>query len=75
MSCVAEVFCRTVIRNPTNTEDNMSRDEGEVVITFKPDATGEEKDKFLSEMAYAITALARHLVALEEENEEDGPFF
>lgn len=37
------------------------------VITFKPDATPEEEERFLTELAYAIFAIARHAVAMEEE--------
>ena len=37
-----------------------------LVITLKPDATPEEIDRFLTDLARAIIAIARHLVALEE---------
>lgn len=38
----------------------------DVVITFKPDATEEEIDRFLTDLAYAILAVARHIVDKEE---------
>lgn len=43
-------------------------DEG-LVITFDPDATPEEMERFISEMAYALLALARYLVSVEEEGD------
>ena len=43
----------------------------DLVITFKPDSTPEEEERFLSELAYAILALARHLVAKEDPSELD----
>lgn len=36
------------------------------VITFRPDATPEEEERFLNELAIAILAIARHLVDKEE---------
>jgi hypothetical protein len=44
----------------------------DIVITFKPDSTPEEEARFISELAYAILALARHLVAKEEATELDN---
>ena len=38
----------------------------DVVITFRPDATPEEEERFLSELAWAILAVARHVVEKEE---------
>ena len=43
------------------------------IITFRPDATPEEKDRFLSELAFAALAIARHVVMsepLQPEEEE-----
>jgi hypothetical protein len=37
----------------------------DLVITFRPDATAEEEDRFLSELAFAILAVARHVVMSE----------
>ena len=52
--------------------NNPSND---LVITFKPDATPEEKDRFLTELAQAILAIARHIVAREDGEElEDIEF-
>lgn len=39
----------------------------DLVITFRPDATPEEEDEFLTELAYAILAVARHTVNKEIE--------
>jgi len=38
----------------------------DLVITFKPEATPEEEDRFLTEFAHAIFAVARHLVATQD---------
>lgn len=38
----------------------------DLVITFKPEATPEEEDRFLTEFAHAIIAIARHLVATQD---------
>ncbi|HEY3569931.1 MAG TPA: hypothetical protein VGP73_18500 [Thermoanaerobaculia bacterium] len=54
----------------TNTKNTQIAED--LVITFRPDATPEEKEKFISELAYALLALARHLVAVEEEGERDA---
>ncbi len=43
----------------------------DLVITFKPDATPEEIDRFLTELAQAILAIARHIVAREDGEELD----
>ncbi len=43
----------------------------DLVITFKPDSTPEEEERFISELAYAILALVRNLVAKEEPSELD----
>jgi hypothetical protein len=50
------------------TEDNNSKKcPDEVVITFKPDATEEQIERFLTDLAYAILAVARHVVDKEEQ--------
>ncbi|MEP7010182.1 MAG: hypothetical protein ABJC13_07650 [Acidobacteriota bacterium] len=36
------------------------------VITFAPDATPEEEERFLTELAHAIIAVAKHLVDQED---------
>jgi hypothetical protein len=44
-----------------------------LVITFKPETTPKEEERFLTELAQAILAVARHLVALQEaERDEHG---
>lgn len=37
----------------------------DLVITFRPDATPEEEERFLSELAFAVLAIARHIVATQ----------
>jgi hypothetical protein len=44
-----------------------SHADGELVITFRPDATPEEEERFLAELAHALLAIARHVVAVQEE--------
>lgn len=41
------------------------------VITLKPDATPEQIERFISELAYAIVAIARHVVA-DAQNPPEG---
>ena len=44
----------------------------DVVITFRPDATPEEEERFLSELAFAVLAIARHVVMSEPlQSDED----
>ena len=50
---------------PTDQEDDY-------IITLKPDITPEEEDRFLTELAHAIFAIARHVVATEEEKAAEG---
>jgi hypothetical protein len=52
--------------------DPTTRGSEDIVITFRPEATPEEEERFISELAYAFLALARHLVAVEEEAELDN---
>jgi hypothetical protein len=40
------------------------------VITFKPDATPEEEERFLTDLAHAILAVARHVVATRDPKED-----
>ena len=49
-------------RRMTTTSDPFD----DLVITFKPEATPEEEDRFLTEFARAILAVARHLVATQD---------
>jgi hypothetical protein len=37
----------------------------DIVITFRPDANPEEEECFLSDLAQAIMAIARHVVEAE----------
>ena len=48
---------------------NKPKSDEDLVISFNPDATPEEMKRFISEMAYALLALARHLVAVEEDGD------
>lgn len=41
----------------------------DLVITFKPDATAEEEERFLTDLARAILAVARHVIAVQEGDE------
>lgn len=43
------------------------RSNDDLVITFKPEATPEEEQRFLIELAHAIVAIARHVVDTQEE--------
>jgi len=38
----------------------------DLIITIKPEATPEEEERFLTELARVILAIARHVVTLEE---------
>lgn len=38
----------------------------DLVITFKPEATPEEEDRFTTELAHAILSIARHLVEMQD---------
>jgi hypothetical protein len=58
----------SVGRYGTSMTNKPTPDEG-LVITFDPDATPEEMERFISEMAYALLALARYLVSVEEEGD------
>lgn len=49
----------------TNREDDL-------VITFEPEATEEEKERFLTELARVVLVIARHLVTLEEEGQREN---
>jgi hypothetical protein len=51
---------------------NIHNSPEDIIITFKPDATPEEEERFISELGYALLALARHLVAVEEGGELDA---
>jgi hypothetical protein len=45
----------------------------DLVITFRPDATPEEEERFLSEFAFAVLTIARHIVATQPlESDDDG---
>lgn len=56
-------------RRMTATPDPLDN----LVITFKPEATPEEEDRFLTELAHAILAIARHLVATQDASSDgDG---
>jgi hypothetical protein len=37
----------------------------DLIITFRPDATPEEEERFLSEFAFAVLAVARHIIATQ----------
>jgi len=43
----------------------------DLVITFKPDATPEEEDRFLTEFAFAILSVARHIVATQPQRPDE----
>jgi hypothetical protein len=44
----------------------------DLIITFAPDTTPEEEERFLTELAHAIIAVARHLVAKQDgQGDED----
>ena len=43
----------------------------DLIITFKPDVTPEEEEKFIQELARVIVALARHLATKESLEPED----
>jgi hypothetical protein len=44
----------------------------EFVITFKPDATPEEEERFLTDFARVLLALARHIIDNEPPQEDRG---
>ena len=41
----------------------------DLVITFRPNATPEEEERFLSEFSFAVLAIARHIVAMQPDDE------
>jgi hypothetical protein len=43
----------------------------DLIITLKPEATPEEEERFLAELAKVVLAIARHVVA-REDSQSDG---
>lgn len=73
MNFVAETFFLPVNHSAIITPMKKNNPYKNLVITFDPDATVEEEEKFLTEYARAIWAVAKHLVDMQDgETDEVG---
>jgi hypothetical protein len=66
------LFSPIAIRYPRSMTIKPESFDDDLLITFKPEATPEEEERFLTELAHAIIAIARHIVAAQNEESDEG---